>query len=92
MNAYLRVTGYYPKADVGFVADSFGYFSDLCEFTSYLIEKDIKIIAVSLDDFDEGDMPRTGEDKNHFIIRACGRGKPIRNGRIIEVNGKRYRP
>ena len=90
MNAYLRVTGYYPQADVGFIADSNGRFPDLWEFTSYLTERGIKIISVSMANFGDGELPRTEENKDCFIIRACGQGKPIRNGRIIEVNGKRY--
>ena len=90
MNAYLRITGYYPQADVCFIADSNGRFPDLWEFTSYLTEKGVKIIAVSMDSFDDGDLPRIGEDSEHIILRACGKNKPIRNGRIIEVNGKRY--
>ncbi len=92
MNAYLRVTGYYPKADVGFIADSNGRFPDLWEFTSYLTEKDIKIIAVSIDNFGDGDLPRIEENNEQIILRACGKGKPIRTGKEIEVNGKRYRP
>ena len=92
MNAYLRVTGYYPKADVCFIADSNGRFPDLWEFTSHLTEKGVKIIAVSMDNFNDGDLPRIGEDSEQIILRACGQGTPIRNGRIIEVNGKRYQP
>ncbi len=90
MNAYLRVTGYYPQANVCFIADSFGRFPDLWEFTSYLTEKGVKIIAVSIDSFDDGDLPRVSEDSEHIILRACGQGKPIRIGKELEVNGKRY--
>ena len=39
MNNYFRITGYYPKADVCFIMDSFGKFNELYDFSSYLIDK-----------------------------------------------------
>ena len=92
MNAYLRIAGYYPQADVCFIADSNGRFPDLWEFSSYLTEKGVKIIAVSMDNFNDGDLPRVGEDSEHIILRACGTGRPLRTAQGIEVNGRHYKP
>ena len=91
MNTYCRIAAYCPEQNIGFIADSHGRFSDLLEFVTYFVDRGIKIIAVS-DDFDAGDLPRVGEDKEHIIIRACGRGSPNRTQTGIELNGKRYIP
>ena len=44
MNNYFRITGYYPKADVCFIMDSFGKFNELYDFSSYLIDKGVKVV------------------------------------------------
>lgn len=92
MNAYLRITGYDPQTDVSFIADSNGRFPDLWEFSSYLTNKGMKIIAVSLDDFDNGNIPRIDEDREHIVLRACMIGRIARTPSGIEINGKHYKP
>lgn len=91
--AYFRITGYYPKDDVCFIADSNGLYNELWKFSSELIKKGIKIIAVNKDNmFLDGNIPRVGTDTEHIIVRACAKGQPkIENG-VITVNGKSYTP
>lgn len=91
MNNYFRITGYYPKADVCFIADSNGKFNELYDFSSYLIEKGIEIVKARAEGrFDFGNIPKAPPDKAYLILRACDKGKPILNGETIEVNGKTY--
>lgn len=92
MNAYLRIAGYDPQTDVSFIADSNGRFPNLWEFSSYLTDKGMKIIAVSLDRFEDGNIPRIDEDREHIVLRACMIGRVGRTPRGIEINGKRYKP
>lgn len=91
MNNYFRITGYYPKADVCFIADSNGKFNELYDFSSYLIEIGIEIVKARAEGrFDFGNIPKAPPDKAYIILRACDKGKPILNGETIEVNGKTY--
>ncbi len=92
MNAYLRIAGYDPQNDVSFIADSNGRFPNLWDFSSYLTDKGMKIIAVSLDDFDNGNIPRVEEDAEHIVLRACMMGRVGRTPSGIEINGKHYKP
>ena len=93
MANYFRITGYYPAKDICFIADSNGRFEKKWQFSSFLINKGIKVIEVGDDtQFLEGDLPKSPEDTEHIIIRACGQGKPQLNGRYIVVQGKRYIP
>lgn len=90
-NNYFRITGYYPKADVCFIADSNGKFNALWEFSSYLIKKGVKIIAVGkADKFLDGNIPKADPDKICLLIRACDKGRPLENGNSITVKGKTY--
>lgn len=92
MNNIFRITGYCAQSDVCFIADSFGKFEKLWQFSSYLLNKGVEIIAVNASGkFTNGNIEPTKPNDN-IIIRACAMGKPqIVNG-IITVNGKSYKP
>lgn len=93
MTNYFRITGYCPKNDVCFIADSFGLYKEIWEFSSYLVSKGIKIIAVGSDaKFKDGNIGTINPDNSHFVLRAINKGRPIINGNTIEVNGKIYTP
>lgn len=93
MTGYFRITGYYPDKNICFIADSNGRFEKKWQFSSYLVNKGIKIIEIGDDtQFLDGDLPKVEEDKDHIIIRACGQGKPQLDGNCIIVQGKRYIP
>jgi hypothetical protein len=90
-NNYFRITGYYPKADVCFIADINGKFNALWEFSSYLVKRGVKVIAVGkADKFIDGNIPKAEPDKTCLIIRACDKGKPIVNGNSITIRCKTY--
>lgn len=91
MNNYFRITGYYPKADICFIIDCYGKFNELYDFSSYLINKGVKVVKARAEGrFDYGNIPKAPPDNAYLILRACDKGQPILNGETIEVNGKSY--
>ncbi len=90
MNNYFRITGYYPKKNVGFIADSYGRFEKLWQFSSYLVNKGVQIIAVNNSDNITNGNIEPPKPNDSIIIRACCIGKPITIGGEITVNGKFY--
>lgn len=91
MNNYFRITGYYPQADVCFIADCYGKFKELYDFSSYLIDKGIKVVKARAEGrFDFGNIPKAMPDNAYLILRACDKGQPKLNGNTVEVNGKSY--
>lgn len=92
MKNLFRITGYYPKENIGFIADSYGRFEKLWQFSSFLVNKGVRIIAVNnSDNFTNGNIEPT-KPNDSIIIRACSMGKPeIINGEIT-VNGLTYKP
>ncbi len=91
MNNYFRITGYYPQADVCFIIDSFGKFNELYDFSSYLIDKGIKVVKARAEGrFDYGNIPKAPPDNGYLILRACNKGQPILNGNTVTVKGKSY--
>jgi len=91
MNNYFRITGYYPQADVCFIMDCYGKFNELYDFSSYLIDKGVKVVKARAEGrFEFGNIPKALPDKAYLILRACNKGQPILNGNSIEVNGKSY--
>ncbi len=92
MNNLFRITGYCLKQNVGFIADSYGRFEKLWQFSSYLLNKGVEIIAVNTSDkFTKGNIEATKPNDN-IIIRACAMGRPQFENGVITVNGKSYKP
>ena len=50
MNNYFRITAYNPEHNIGFIADSYGKFEKIWQFSSYLIQHGCKIIEVNNSD------------------------------------------
>lgn len=92
MNNYFRITAQSIDKDNCFIADSYGHFEKLWQFSAYLIEKGFKIIAVSAEGkFEFGNIPKAEPDPAHIIIRACAKGTPIIDGNKITVANKTYK-
>lgn len=92
MENYYRITSYHPESDISAIIDSNGLFDKLWKFSAMLVQKGFKILEVgNSQKFDFGDIPSVEQDKEHIIIRACGKGQPIRNDNTVEVNGKQYK-
>ena len=89
-NNYFRITAYYPQDDFSFIVDSNGMFEKLWQFSSYFIQKGIKVIEVSrLEDIIDLNIEPAQEDNENLILRATADGKP----EYIEenINGTIYK-
>ena len=76
-------------------------FEKLWQFSSYLVQKGIKIIEASyVDNVIDINITKAEEDKDHFILRANADGKPEyitqsiegENYKAIRVGDKLYIP
>lgn len=92
MNNYFRITAQSTDKDYCFIADSYGHFEKLWQFSAYLIEKGFRIIAVSAEGkFEFGNIPKAEPDPAHIIIRACAKGKAVTDGNKITVGNRTYK-
>lgn len=74
---YYRITGYCEEQDFCFIIDCYGRFEKLWEFSSYLIEKGLKVLEVGNDTkFLDGNINRAEPDSEQLILRANAKGKP----------------
>ena len=47
MANYYRITAYHPTEDYCFIVDSHGRFEKLWQFSSYLVNKGVKVLEIS---------------------------------------------
>ena len=87
MTNYFRITGYYPEHDFCFIIDSNGMFEKLWQFSSYLIQKGLKVLEVNkLENIIDINIEPAEEDNNHIFLRATADGKPEYIDQIINGN------
>ena len=76
-------------------------FDMLWQFSSFLVQKGLKVLEVSTDEqFKDIDIKRAEENKNQLLIRANAKGQPqysekVINGvrcKIVTVGSKSYIP
>lgn len=102
MNNYFRITAYNPEHNIGFIADSYGKFEKLWQFSSYLIQHGCKIVEVNKSDnfLDYKNLPLLTEPSDKIIIRAIEEGRTNyiprvidgKNSRIVVMGDKQYIP
>lgn len=102
MNNYFRITAYNPEHNIGFIADSYGKFEKIWQFSSYLIQHGCKIIKVNNSDnfLDSKNLPLLTKPSDKIIIRAIEEGRtnylPLvidgKNCRIVVMGDKQYIP
>ena len=102
MNNYFRITAYNPENNIGFIADSYGKFEKLWQFSSYLVQHGCKIIEVNNSDnfLNYKNLPLLTEPSDKIIIRAMEEGRTnyaphVLNGincKIVVMGDKAYIP
>ena len=101
MANYFRITGYYVDGDCSFIADSYGKFEKLWQFSSYLLKQGIKIIEVNhYEDLKDLNVGTIKENTKEFFLRAVKKGQPTYSEqeidgithKIIDINGRCYIP
>ena len=90
MSNYYRITAYYPAEDCTFIVDSHGKFEKLWQFSSYHVNKGVKVLEVANGDtFLDGNMKRAKEHPEYLYIQSAQRGQPTKT--TVTVDGKTYR-
>lgn len=65
------------QRDFCFIIDCYGKFEKLWQFSSFLIQKGLKVLEVgNSEQFLYGNLDRIAEPNNEFILRATIHGKP----------------
>ncbi len=92
MQDYFRITAYHPTENISVIMDSYGRFEKLWQFSSYIVSKGFKIIAVGGEDkFDFGDMPKVEYNTNQIYLRACQQDEVKVYSNSITVQDNIYR-
>ena len=74
---YYRITAYHAPEGLSIIADSYGKFEKLWEFSAYLVERGFRIIAVDREQFFiDGTMPKVDKESPKLMIRAVGKDEP----------------
>ena len=77
MSNYFRITGYCESEDFCFILDCHGCYEKLWQFSSFLVQKGLKVLEVSNSDkFLDGNIPRAPENAEKLLLRANAKGKP----------------
>ena len=76
-NEYYRITARNASEELSIIADSYGKFEKLWEFSAYLIERGFRIIAVDREQFFiDGTIPKVDKESPKLMIRAVGKDEP----------------
>ena len=98
---YFRITGYNPEKDFCFILDSNGMFEKMWQFSSFVIQKGLKVLEISKEEqLINVNIDNVKYDAKHIFLRAGAFGKPkyitqkIDNitYKAIEVAGQIYIP
>lgn len=87
---YYRITGYCEQDNFCFIIDCYGMFEKLWQFSSFLIQKGLKVLEVSAaDKFIGGNIDRIPENADQLSLRAIAKGMPVYVTQ--EVDGVTYK-
>ncbi len=90
MTNYFRITAYYEKEDLSVIIDSNGMFEKLWQFSSYIVQKGLKVLEISnSDNFIDVNTQLADKDTQHVLLRAVHKGKPEYITQTID--GKEYK-
>lgn len=89
MTNYFRITAYYEKEDLSMIIDSNGMFEKLWQFSSYIVQKGLKVLEISnAGNFIDVNTQLADRDTQHVLLRAVHKGKPEYITQMID--GKDY--
>ena len=88
---YFRITAYNRDEDYSIIMDSYWAFSELWQFSSFLVNKGFSIIDIGNENFfNDGNIPKVTQQTNKMILRAESQGRPSKDGKQITVSDKYY--
>lgn len=87
---YFRITGFNPKENYCFIIDSNGRFEKLWQFSSYLLNKGLKVLsACSEENIVDLNITKASPDTDNLILRATAKGMPQHG--THEIDGVIYK-
>ena len=92
MNTYFRITAYNPTHDISYIIDSVNKHETLGQFCVDIVKHSRVIEGSTATQFDDGNIPKATPHSENYILRACMKGKVIKQNGIIEMNGRYYTP
>ena len=92
MNNYFRITAYNPTLDISYIIDSVGKHENIGQFCVALVKHSRIIEGSSASQFDDGNIPKAEPNNEIYILRACMKGKVIKQNGVININGRYYSP
>ncbi len=85
MTNYFRITAYYEKEGLSMIIDSNGMFEKLWQFSSYIVQKGLKVLEVSnADNFIDVNTQLVEKDNQHVLLRAVHKDKPEYISQMID--------
>ena len=92
MRNYFRITAYNPTLDISYIIDSVGKHENIGQFCVALVKHSRIIEGSSASQFDDGNIPKAEPNNEIYILRACMKGKVIKQNGVININGRYYSP
>ena len=85
MQNYFRITAYHPEKNVSVIMDAYGMFEKLWQFSSFIVQKGFKIIAVGNGEtFTDGNIEKDDTFRaNKMLLRACATGNALTSVRAL---------
>ena len=94
MKNYFRITAYHKGLNISMIMDSYGKFTELWEFSAYLVAKGFSILEVHrANKFTDGNFTKAEQDNKHVILRAAQYGTPdveMKESKKITVANRYY--
>ena len=85
---------YHKALNISMIMDSYGKFTELWEFSAYLVAKGFNILEVhKADKFIDGNFPKAEQDNEHVILRAAQYGMPdieTKGNKTITIANRYY--
>ena len=92
MNTYFRITAYNPTHDISYIIDSVNKHETLGQFCVAIVKHSRIIEGSTATQFDDGNIPKSKPLGDNYILRACMKGKVVKQNGVIEMNGRYYTP
>ena len=92
MKNYFRITAYNPTLDVSYIIDSINKHENIGQFCVAIVKHSRIIEGSSASQFDDGNIPKAHPNGDNYILRACMKGKAVKQNGVININERYYSP
>ena len=92
MKNYFRITAYNPTLDISYIIDSVDKHENIGQFCVAIVKHSRIIEGSTAAQFEDGNIPKARPNGENYILRACMKGKAVKQNGVIELNGRYYTP